>query len=353
MRSPRVSQGSPTHFLKCLGLSHNGARRSFRSESEVLCAIARLLRDESWLDLEPARADGNNQQRLPDRLLILYNRAPMHSSLTSGLAILAIGFLLGMRHATDPDHVIAVSTIVSRERSIPKAGLIGILWGCGHTLTIAIVGSAIILFGVVIPPRASLTMEFSVGLMLILLGALNLTGAMKWLSEKFTPSHPCVTGTHAHIHEHDHRLHFHWHSHSAAQEHHANSLDAPRWFTRSASKGSPGPLARLGLFHAMRPLLVGIVHGLAGSAAVALLVLSTIRDPSWALLYLLIFGVGTIAGMMLITAALALPFSWAGHRFAWLDRSLVLGSGFLSLCFGIFVCYDVGFVSGLFTSHPR
>lgn len=277
----------------------------------------------------------------------------MNSSLTSGLAILAIGFLLGMRHATDPDHVIAVSTIVSRERSILKAGLIGILWGCGHTLTIATVGSAIILFGVVIPPRAGLTMEFSVGLMLILLGVLNLTGAMKWLSERFSPSHPRVTGSHAHVHEHDHHLHFHWHSHSAVQEHHADSLAAPRWFALREAKGARSPFARLGLFHALRPLLVGIVHGLAGSAAVALLVLSTIRDPKWALLYLLIFGVGTIAGMMLITAALALPFSFAGHRFAWLNRGLVLGSGLLSLCFGIFVCYDVGFVSGLFTSHPR
>lgn len=277
----------------------------------------------------------------------------MHSSLTSGLAILVIGFLLGMRHATDPDHVIAVSTIVSRERSIPKAGLIGILWGCGHTLTIAIVGSAIILFGVVIPPRAGLTMEFSVGLMLILLGVLNLTGAMKWLSEKFSPSHPRVTGTHAHLHEHDHHLHFHWHSHSAVQEHRGDSLPAPRWFSLSEAKASRGPFARLGLFHALRPLLVGVVHGLAGSAAVALLVLSTIRSPKWALLYLFIFGVGTIAGMMIITAALALPFSFAGHRFGWLNRSLVLGSGLLSLCFGIFVCYDVGFVSGLFTSHPN
>jgi hypothetical protein len=263
----------------------------------------------------------------------------------SGLAILAIGFLLGMRHATDPDHVIAVSTIVSRERSILKAGLIGIFWGCGHTLTIAIVGSAIILFGVVVPPRAGLTLEFSVGLMLILLGILNLTGAMKWLSEKFSPSHPRVTGAHAHIHEHGNRLHFHWHSHSAIAQHHGDSLTTPSWLR--------GPFARLGLFHVLRPLLVGIVHGLAGSAAAALLVLSTIRQPRWALLYLLVFGVGTIAGMMLITAALALPFSFAGHRFAWLNRSLVLGSGVLSLCFGLFVCYDVGFVNGLFSARPR
>jgi hypothetical protein len=264
--------------------------------------------------------------------------------LTTGLAILAIGFFLGMRHATDPDHVIAVSTIVSRERSIPKAGLIGILWGCGHTLTIAAVGTAIILFGLVIPPRAGLTLEFSVGLMLILLGVLNLTGAVKWLSEKLSPSHPSVTGTHAHIHEHGGHVHLHWHSHSAIEDHHRESLSPPRWLR--------GPFARLGLFHALRPLLVGIVHGLAGSAAVALLVLSTIGQPKWAVLYLLIFGVGTIVGMMLITAALALPFSFAGQKFAWLNRGLITASGVLSLGFGLFVCYQIGFVNGLFTSHP-
>ena len=115
---------------------------------------------------------GQATRSLPVRL------KPEHSSktntMTSGLAILAIGFLLGMRHATDPDHVIAVSTIVSRERSIVKAGLIGVLWGVGHTLTILVVGAAIILFGVAIPTRVGLTMEFSVGLMLILLGILNL-----------------------------------------------------------------------------------------------------------------------------------------------------------------------------------
>jgi high-affinity nickel-transport protein len=109
----------------------------------------------------------------------------------------------------------------------------------------------------------------------------------------------------------------------------------------------------LGTFHALRPLFVGVVHGLAGSAAVALLVLSTIREPKWAVLYLFIFGVGTIAGMMLITAALAFPFAFAGYKFAWLNRGLVTGSGLLSLCFGLFVCYHIGIVEGLFTSHPN
>ena len=95
------------------------------------------------------------------------------------------------------------------------------------------------------------------------------------------------------------------------------------------------------------------MHGLAGSAAVALLVLTTIHNPRWGVLYLLIFGVGTIAGMMLITMALALPFSFAGSRFAWVNRGLVTASGVVSLCFGLFVSYQIGFVDGLFTSHPN
>ena len=264
--------------------------------------------------------------------------------MTSAIAIPAIGFFLGMRHATDPDHVIAVSTIVSRERSIVKAGWIGILWGIGHTLTILVVGAAIILFGLAIPARIGLTMEFSVGLMLILLGALNLTGAMHYLSKRFSPAHPKVTGDHAHIHEHGAHLHLHWHSHQPGKEHHAESLEPPKW-TRA-------PAARLGLFHTLRPLFVGLVHGLAGSAAVVLLVLTTIREPRWAVLYLLIFGVGTIAGMMLITVAIALPFSFAGYRFAWLNKSLVVGSGVLSLAFGLFLCYQIAVINGLFTAHP-
>jgi hypothetical protein len=265
--------------------------------------------------------------------------------MSGGLAILMIGFVMGMRHATDPDHVIAVSTIVSRERSLPKAALIGILWGCGHTITIVAVGAGIILFGLAIPARVGLTMEFSVGLMLVLLGVLNLTGAMKWITQKFSPAHPKVSGEHAHLHEHNSHLHLHWHSHGPGIEHHAASLTPPARMR--------APFARLGVFHTLRPLLVGIVHGLAGSAAVALLVLSTIREPKWAVLYLLIFGAGTIAGMMLITVAIALPFSFAGYRFAWLNKGLITLSGVVSVAFGLFICYRIGLLDGLFSGHPR
>jgi len=270
--------------------------------------------------------------------------------MSSILLIIGIGFFLGMRHATDPDHVVAVSTIVSRERSIFRAGWIGILWGIGHTLTILVVGAAIILFGVVIPPRLGLTLEFSVALMLILLGVLNLTGAMHWLSHRFSPAHPQHQGTHSHLHSHGDYAHLHPHSHGAitasndAMEHHGSEAEPPGWLR--------APFARLGIFHSLRPLLIGVVHGLAGSAAVALLVLGTIREARWAVFYLLVFGLGTIVGMMLMTLAFAVPFTFAGSRFAWLNKGLVTATGVASLIFGLFVAYQIGFVDGLFTAHP-
>jgi len=217
--------------------------------------------------------------------------------MTALLAILVLGFFLGMRHATDPDHVVAVTTIVSRERTLLHATLIGALWGLGHTFTILAVGTAIIVFKLTIPPRLGLTMELSVGLTLILLGGLNLTGilrrAIEWITLRRLGS-----GAHSHF------LFGRWivHTHDADGEPILlDSISLLGW--------TPLWWKQLGVFHILRPLIVGIVHGLAGSAAVALLVLTTIRHPSWAIGYLLIFGLGTVAGMMLITAVIALPFA--------------------------------------------
>jgi ABC-type nickel/cobalt efflux system permease component RcnA len=268
------------------------------------------------------------------------------------LSIIALGFFLGMRHATDPDHVIAVTTIVSRQRSIRHAALIGILWGLGHTITIFLVGSAIILFGVVIPPKLGLTMELSVGLMLILLGVLNLSGFTRWITETFTPSAADAQGDlHPHVHSHPHThqqgdfVHAHPHHHEPERHGHAEDATPVGWMDRI--------FGQLGLYQAVRPLAVGLVHGLAGSAAVALLVLTTIRDPRWAIAYLLVFGLGTIAGMMLITAAIALPFKYSQSRFARLNRVLAVASGILSIAFGIFIVYQMGYVNGIFTNHPH
>jgi len=245
------------------------------------------------------------------------------------LSIITLGFFLGMRHATDPDHVLAVTTIVSRQRSIRQAALVGILWGLGHTITILAVGSAIILFGLVIPPRVGLTMELSVGLMLILLGLLNLSGIMRWITETFTPA----ASGHSHPHEHGDFIHSHAHTHAPETHGHADDATPLGWMDRT--------FGRLGFYQIVRPLAVGIVHGLAGSAAVALLVLTTIRVSSWAVLYLLVFGLGTVAGMMLITAAIALPFKFSQGRFARLNRGLGLISGLASFAFGLFIVYKM------------
>ena len=256
------------------------------------------------------------------------------------LTMVLVGFFLGMRHATDPDHVIAVTTIVSRQRSMVHASLIGILWGIGHTITIFVIGTAIILFSVVIPARLGLSMELSVGLMLILLGVLNLTGVMGCINERFTPLEG--TGGLDSAPKSDSaaplRLHL------TQQSDHGARLPSRR-FGRVFS--------RIGPFQTLRPLLVGIVHGLAGSAAVALLVLTTIHNPWWALAYLLVFGFGTIAGMMLITSAIAMPIVYSGKRFAGFSRSLAVASGVLSICFGCFLAYQIGIVNGLLTSHPH
>ena len=112
-------------------------------------------------------------------------------------------------------------------------------------------------------------------------------------------------------------------------------------------------LQKIGLYQMLRPLAVGIVHGLAGSAAVALLVLTTIHDPRWAVTYLLVFGVGTIAGMIVITMAIGAPFAYTGKKFTSFNRGLAIVSGVVSVAFGLFISFQIGFVDGLFTSHPH
>ena len=265
--------------------------------------------------------------------------------MSSLVAIVLLGFVLGMRHATDPDHVIAVGTIVSRQRSVSSAALIGAFWGVGHTITIVVVGAGIIVFNLVIPPRLGLAMELAVGIMLVLLGVLNLAGVTKRLTERFSPA---VAGGHSHLHAHGDYIHNHVHGHESGR--HGHPEDATPLAKLDRRFGAAG--ARLGAYQTLRPLLVGIVHGLAGSAAVALLVLATIHNSAWAVVYLLVFGTGTIAGMMLITAAIALPYAYTGQRFVRLNGALATASGLLSVGFGLFIAYQIGIVNGLFTSHP-
>lgn len=203
------------------------------------------------------------------------------------LTPILLGVLLGLRHATDADHVVAVTTIVAREKSLARAAWVGAVWGIGHTLTLLLLGGAIIAFRIVIPPRIGLGLEFGVALMLIVLGLSNIRQR--------------------------------------------NSEAAPKL---------------------SRPLLIGIVHGLAGSAAVALLVLATIRTPFAAAMYLLMFGLGTVLGMMIVTALLAVPALFVGERVVKMRWGVRVTAGALSIVFGLLLARELVVDGGLFSAMP-
>ncbi len=207
------------------------------------------------------------------------------------LPVLLLGLVLGMRHATDADHVVAITTIVTRHRSLRRAALVGAVWGAGHTVTVFVAGGAIILLRLAIPPRVGLALELLVAIMLITLGALSLR--------------PRETGAGA----------------------------------------APVPMSR--------PLLVGVVHGLAGSAGVALLVVAAVPQPAWAAAYLLVFGAGTVTGMMAITSAIAAPVALAAERATRWNVLMRKAAGVASIAFGVFLAARIGLVDGLFSLEPQ
>jgi high-affinity nickel-transport protein len=264
------------------------------------------------------------------------------------LGIALLGLLLGMRHATDPDHVIAVTTIVSRERRLLTASRVGMVWGFGHTLTVLAVGAMIIVFKIVIPARLGLAMEFGVAIVLMLLGISGTARLLRRLLRgKERPVGENSLAVHSHNHAHASQPHWHPHVHDGSnahehdnQAHHLPSLEDPSY--------SPPSLRR----PLLRAFAVGLVHGLAGSAAVALLVLSAIPQPLWATVYLVIFCAGTILGMALITTAVAAPIKVASGRLSWVHQSFVMSSGMLSFGFGLFLAYQLGVVDHLFGAAP-
>jgi hypothetical protein len=262
------------------------------------------------------------------------------------VSFLFLGFFLGMRHATDADHVIAIATIVSRERSLAGSALIGAAWGVGHTITVMAVGAAIIVFGVVIPPQLGLSMEFAVGIMLVLLGVFTLTGMGRSVSASHGVAGVPALDLHDHPHAHGDYGHRHQHGHGPGAHGHADE------HTPLARLDCIG-LRRIAFYAWLRPFAVGLVHGLAGSAAVALMVLSIIREPVAALGYLLLFGLGTIVGMMLITLILSVPFAFTAVNLLKFNWRLRVASGLVSFVFGVVLIYGIGFAEGgLFTDAP-
>ena len=236
------------------------------------------------------------------------------------MSAVLLGFVLGLQHASDPDHLVAVATIVTRERRFQEGALVGAAWGLGHMATVTVAVAIIVSLNMTLPARVTAGLELVGAGMLVLLGAWRLRDVARGLGS-VAPEHVAI--------DHDHGgsevVHSHPHAHHGDDVH----THPPVHPSRLLSRALAGARGRQGA------LLVGAVHGLAGSAAVALLVLTTLPSPASAVVYLLVFGLGTIAGMTALTAVMAYPVSVA-LRVATLRRGLAVAAGFGSIAFGIY-----------------
>lgn len=222
----------------------------------------------------------------------------------SAFSVLLIGFVLGLRHATDADHLAAVSTIVSERKNLFTASLIGGFWGIGHTVSLFAVGLVVIFLKLQISESIERKLEAAVGVMLVILGANALRKLLR------------SSRIHAHTHDHDGHAHTHIHIHKDETN------------ERSHHRFSP------------RSVVIGMVHGLAGSAALMLLVVPTIASPWLAMLYILVFGIGSVGGMILMSFLIGLPFHFTADRFDYLNRAIRLCAGIFSLGLGLSIIYE-------------
>ena len=232
----------------------------------------------------------------------------------STLAVLGIGLVFGLRHATEVDHVVAVSTIVSQHKNVLRSAAVGAMWGAGHTASLLVIGALVLLLRVAIPERVSGWLEFGVALMIIGLGISALWRALRRSSE-----------VHVHQHSHDGQSHKHVHFHEKQTRHKPSSHSA-----------HSHDVSRIG----WKPLLIGTMHGLAGSGALTLLVLTQINSPWVGMLYLGIFGVGSIVGMLLMSGLIGVPFALTSRNLTHVHHRLQTVAAILSICFGLWYAYQ-------------
>ena len=226
------------------------------------------------------------------------------------LSVLGLGFVLGLKHALDPDHMVAVSTIVSESKSVKRSSLVGMFWGVGHTMSLLCAGIVVIALKVQISERVALWMEFAVALMLIFLGLKAMMKSLRgWKLHRHRHTHDGSTHAHLHLHrEGDEQAHRHRH------------------------------LIGVGA----RPFFVGMVHGMAGSAALTLLVLATIPSALAGLIYIAVFGLGSVGGMLIMSSLISLPFVFAKKSFKVLGEAMQLIVGLSSVTFGVFMAWQIG-----------
>lgn len=240
------------------------------------------------------------------------------------IAILGLGLVFGLKHATEVDHVIAISTIVSEHRNLLRAAVVGGLWGIGHTASLILVGAVVLALRIAIPESVANWLEFGVALMIIGLGASALLRVLRGRRD-----------VHIHTHTHDRALHSHIHFHDKSAEHSAD-LPVP-------STPHTHVMTRIGI----KPLVVGAVHGLAGSAALTLLVLTQIPSALLGMGYLAVFGFGSILGMLLMSGLVGLPFAFSARKLSAFNHGLQTAAGLLSIAFGLWYAYETGIANGL------
>jgi ABC-type nickel/cobalt efflux system permease component RcnA len=232
------------------------------------------------------------------------------------LAVLTIGLVFGLKHATEVDHVVAITTIVSRHKNVFRSALVGALWGAGHTASLLVVGVLVLSLRIAIPERVSGWLEFGVALMIIALGMSALWRAMRTSSE-----------VHLHQHSHDGLSHTHVHFHEPESKHNP-----------SARAAHSHAVSRIG----WKPVLVGMMHGLAGSGALTLLVLTQISSSLIGFLYLATFGLGSIVGMLVMSGLIGLPFAFTSGKLTHVHHGLQTLAAVLSICFGIWYAFRAG-----------
>lgn len=233
------------------------------------------------------------------------------------IEVLLIGFLLGMRHAIESDHIAAVASLLSHSTDISESIRLGSAWGLGHTIILFICGSVVMLFDNMIPEKIVIMLEFAVAIMLVVLGLDVLRRCLK-------------TRLHFHSHRHtDGTVHFHAHRHAGSTSHQSSKHE-------HVSKPFP-----------LRALLVGLMHGMAGSAALIVITLQSVQSFSMGLVYIALFGIGSIAGMALLSVAIILPLRHTSMRFSGLHQYLLFSIGSLTILLGFSMMFEIS-SDGLF-----
>ncbi len=229
------------------------------------------------------------------------------------ISLMFLGFLIGMRHALEADHVAAIATLATRTDSLRGALRQGASWGLGHTVTLFLFGSIVILMDSVLPEQFALKLELAVGFMLVVLG---LDVIRKLIQDRI----------HFHTHRHAGGVqHFHAHSHANQAAHKPSGHQHPH------SRGFP-----------VRALLIGLMHGMAGSAALILLTLETIQSPLLGIIYIALFGLGSMLGMAVLSIIIAIPFRRSPRGLTWLHNGIQATVGIATTVLGSYVVLDIG-----------